>query len=120
MPNERWPDRSVPAGFATKSTANRPSRQESAELGLQPVAQVPSRLFFIGTDLRVQGSAPADRAHGPCHCCGTMLAWRATCCQRPPCFIHTAVKRRCSDFPALGIRPPQVTVSLPATITVSP
>ena len=56
----------------------------------------------------------------PRHGWGTMLAWRATCCQRPCCFIQTAVMRRCSVFPALGIFPPHVTVSLPATITVSP
>ena len=51
---------------------------------------------------------------------GTMLAWRATSCQRPCCFIQMAVKRRFSTLPALGIFPPQVTVSLPATMTVSP
>jgi hypothetical protein len=32
-----------------------------------------------------------------------MLAYRATSCQRPFCFIQTAAKRRCSAFPALGI-----------------
>jgi hypothetical protein len=54
------------------------------------------------------------------HCSGTMLACRATSCQRPLCFIHIPVKRRCSVFPAFGIFPPHTTVSLPAAITVSP
>src|SRR6267154_5794580 len=54
------------------------------------------------------------------HCGGTMLACRATSRQRPPCFIHMPVKRRCSVFPAFGILPPHTTVSLPAAMAVSP
>jgi len=54
------------------------------------------------------------------HCPGTMLAWRATSCQRPSWRIQTAVNRRFSILPAFGIRPPHFTVSLPATMTVSP
>ena len=38
---------------------------------------------------------------------GTMFAWRATCCQRPSCFIHIPVKRRFSVFPTFGIFPPR-------------
>src|SRR5438477_755153 len=49
-----------------------------------------------------------------------MLACRATSCQRPPCFIHIPVKRRCSVLPALRIFPPRTTVSPPATMAVSP
>jgi hypothetical protein len=54
------------------------------------------------------------------HCGGTMLACRATSCQLSPCFIHIPVKRRCAVLPAFGIFPPHTTVSLPATIAVSP
>src|SRR5438552_1693217 len=37
-----------------------------------------------------------------------------------PCFIHIAVKRRCSVLPALRILPPRTTVSPPVTRAVSP